>query len=186
MDSKASKQLKLQLLILRTQSGCEFAFRELFNSFKGLTFNHLNTLLSQNDVEDIQQQVWFKVYQNVSKLSSPFGFKKWLMQITHRVAIDHLKKTKNFTSNHDEEISSLEQDFESELTLDLPSDFHNLHIAIHDLPFDHKEVILLFYWQEFTCFEIGQILNCSTGTVKSRLFHAREKLQFKKSVQIYK
>jgi RNA polymerase sigma-70 factor (ECF subfamily) len=186
MDSKASKKLKLQLLILRTQSGCEFAFKELFHSFKGLTYNYLKTLLNENDAEDAQQQVWLKVYQNISKLFSPYGFKRWLMQITHRVAVDHINKVNKFTASLDDDIENIEQLFENELTVQLPIDFKNLHTALNDLSFEHKEVILLFYWQEFTCIEIAQILNCSTGTVKSRLFHAREKLHFKKLLQIYK
>lgn len=98
MDAQAAKRLKLQLLILRTQSGSESAFKELFNNFNGLTYQYLHSALNQADVDDAQQLVWIKVYQQISKLSSPFGFKRWLMQITHRVALDQAKKTKNINA----------------------------------------------------------------------------------------
>jgi len=180
MDSKAAKRLKLQLLILRTQSGSESGFRELFHSFNGLTFKYLSSLLNEADAQDAQQLVWLKVYQQISKLSSPFGFTRWLMQITHRAALDHLKKNTKATLV---DVSDLDNDegyldrLNNEITIEVPEDFEQLHLAMSKLSFEHKEVLLLFYWQEFTCVEIAQILSCSIGTVKSRLFNARLHLQ---------
>ena len=152
MDSNAAKRLKLQLLILRTQSGSEPGFRELFNSFKGLTLKYLGSLLNEVDTDDVQQQVWFKVYQQISTLSSPFGFKRWLLQITHRSAIDHLKKNKKYKINNETELESHSSFRESETTIQIPKDFESLRIALQKISFDHREVILLFY-----CF-IGKTL----------------------------
>lgn len=181
MDSQTSKRLKLKLLILRTQSGSEAGFKELFNSFKSLTFKYLSSLLNKTDVEDAQQQVWFKVYQQISNLSSPFSFTKWLMQITHRVAFDNLNKNKKFTIESNIENNEVFEEFED--MIEIPKGFEQLYLALGQLSFEHKEVILLFYWQEFTCVEIAQILGCSSGTVKSRLFNARQQLQRLKSIR---
>jgi len=183
MDSNASKRLKLQLLILRTQSGSDSGFRELFDSFKGLTLKYLSSLLSELEKDDVQQQVWFKVYQQISTLSSPFGFKRWLLQITHRTAIDHLKKTRKYTTINETELVNSELFIEDETAKEIPKDFESLRLALKNLSFDHREVILLFYWQDFTCIEIAQIVGCSTGTVKSRLFNARLKLQRNKLIK---
>jgi RNA polymerase sigma-70 factor (ECF subfamily) len=180
MDSSASKRLKLQLLILRTQSGSDSGFRELFDSFKGLTLKYLSSLLNELEVDDVQQQVWFKVYQQISNLSSPFGFKRWLLQITHRSAIDHLKKTKRDIPVNEIEFVSSHPFKEDEI--EIPKDFESLRHALKELSFYHREVVLLFYWQEFTCIEIAQIIDCSIGTVKSRLFNARLQLQRTKSI----
>jgi len=183
MDSKAATRLKLQLLILRTQSGSESGFKELFNSFKGLTFKYLSSLLNEADAQDIQQLVWLKVYQQISNLSSPFGFTRWLMQITHRAAVDHLNKSKKVTLVNDIELESNESLFDDETGIEVPHDFEQLHIAMNKLSFEHKEVLLLFYWQEFSCVEIAQVLSCSPGTVKSRLFNARQQLQRTKTIR---
>jgi len=182
MDSNASKRLKLQLLILRTQSGSDSGFRELFDSFKGLTLKYLSSLLNELERDDVQQQVWFKVYQQISSLSSPFGFKRWLLQITHRSAIDHLKKTKRYISVNEPELLNNVSFIEDDTTIEIPKDFGPLFVAMKNLSFDHREVILLFYWQDFTCIEIAQIIGCSLGTVKSRLFNARQQLQRTKSI----
>jgi RNA polymerase sigma-70 factor (ECF subfamily) len=177
VDIKASEKLKLQLLILRTQSGSETGFKELFNLFKNLTFKYLSSLINEADIDDIQQQVWFKVYQQISNLSSPFGFKRWLIQITHRTALDHIKKKKKYVASDDIESAINDVVLESNNTIKITNNFEQLHIALNHLSFDHKEIILLFYWQEFTCVEIAQILGCTVGTVKSRLFNARQKLK---------
>lgn len=184
MDSNAAKKLKLQLLIIRTQSGCEAGFKELFNSFKGLTFKYLGSLLNEADIEDAQQLVWIKVYQQISRLSSPFGFKRWLIQIAHRVAIDYLNRSKNVIQPNDALAEENEPPLTEDITIEVPQDFEHLYKAMDKISFEHKEVILLFYWQEFTCAEIAQILNCSVGTVKSRLFNARQHLQNTKSINI--
>jgi len=177
MDSKASKNLKLQLLIIRTQSGSESGFKELFYSFKNLTLKYLSSLLDEADIEDAHQLVWIKVYQQISKLSSPFGFKRWLMQITHRVAVDHLTRSKKHKQTNTSHIDASKHASVDDITIEVPKNFEQLYVAMSQLSFDHKEIILLFYWQEFTCVEIAQILNCSVGTVKSRLFSARQCLQ---------
>ena len=182
MDSNASKRLKLQLLILRTQSGSDSGFRELFDSFKGLTLKYLSSLLNELEIDDVQQQIWFKVYQQISNLSSPFGFKRWLLQITHRSAIDHLKKTKRHITVNETELVNSDPFIENETAIEIPKDFESLRLALKKLSFDHREVVLLFYWQDFTCIEIAQIIGCSIGTVKSRLFNARLQLQRTKSI----
>lgn len=182
MDSYASERLKLQLLILRTQSGSDSGFRELFDSFKGLTFKYLSSLLNELERDDVQQQVWFKVYQQISSLSSPFGFKRWLLQITHRSAIDHLKKTKRYITVNEPELLNNVLFIEDDTAIEIPKDFEPLLIALKNLSFNHREVIFLFYWQDFTCIEVAQIIGCSIGTVKSRLFNARLQLQRTKSI----
>jgi len=180
MDCKSTGKLKLQLLILRSQSGCESGFQELFGLFKGYTFKYLSTLLGQIDAEDVQQQVWFKVYQQLPSLSNPYGFKRWLTQVAHRAALDHLKVNRKHRDSVDPEVEV--QDLDKTPQVKIPQDFERLHKALNKLSFEHKEVILLFYWQEFTCVEIAQILNCNVGTVKSRLFNARQQLQRYESI----
>ncbi|WP_448548304.1 RNA polymerase sigma factor [Thalassotalea fusca] len=180
MDCKSTSKLKLQLLILRAQSGCESGFQELFGLFKGYTFKYLNTLLGQTDAEDVQQQIWFKVYQQLPSLSNPYGFRRWLTQIAHRAALDHLKLNKKHVVSFEPEVEV--QGLDKTFQINIPQNFELLHKALNKLSFEHKEVILLFYWQEFTCVEIAQILNCNVGTVKSRLFNARQQLQRYESI----
>jgi RNA polymerase sigma-70 factor (ECF subfamily) len=174
-----NKNIKLQLLILRTQAGCDRGFRELYDSFYKITRNYLSQLLPISEIDDIQQHVWLTVYQKISTLSTPFGFTKWLITITHRVAIDQLKKSNTYESRH-EVVEKLETiDFTKQDITNIKSDieYNLLYEALNKIPIQQKEVILLYYWQEFSCPEISQIVGCSIGTVKSRLFNARQSLE---------
>ena len=176
MESKADRRLKIQLLILRAQAGSESGFRDLFDMFKGLTCSYLNQLFNEIDRDDVQQQVWLKVYQQLPKLNSPYGFKRWLLQITHSVAFDHLKQSNRHYEVFTDNCIESEQIIDEKLMSELHDNFDSLHAAINKLSFEHKEVVLLFYWQDFNCSDIAQILSCSVGTVKSRLFSARQYL----------
>ncbi|MGB5782052.1 MAG: sigma-70 family RNA polymerase sigma factor, partial [Eudoraea sp.] len=57
------------------------------------------------------------------------------------------------------------------------SDLVKIYTAIKGLPRDQQVVLRLFYLEEYSLREISEILNKSEGTVKSRLYHAREKLK---------
>lgn len=108
------------------------------------------------------------------------------MKITHRLAIDHLTKENKYQQLA-LNVSDMAQgaDF-SELLKTGTLSYKRLYGAIDGLSIDHKEVIMLFYWQDFSCSQIAQILCCSSGTVKSRLFTAREILEKKQQITSYR
>lgn len=177
MDIYAANNLKVQIIVLRAQSGSKSAFKELYELFHQATFKYLVSLINEADAQDVNQRVWLKVYQQLTKLVSPFGFKRWLMQMAHREAIDLLRRERKYSAFEQVDEQNVEQQATLVTTFELPTDYEHLHAAIKSLPFTQKEVLLLHYWQDFSCIEIAHILSCSEGTVKSRLFNARQKLQ---------
>lgn len=176
MDLTTTKSLKLQLIIVRAQSGDDAGFRALYDRFCGMTLNYLTQIIGMKNAEDVQQQLWFKVYQELVNLSNPFSFKSWLMQIAHRTAMDFLRKEKRYV----QKIQNIESEENSDLFNEkeklCPELLEHLHLSLNKLGQQHREVLILFYWHELTCVEIANILQNSIGTVKSRLFHARQKL----------
>ena len=184
MTLNKGTNLKLSLLILRAQTGDHRAFTELYALFKLSSFQYIRSLssVSVDVVDDINQQVWLKVYQKISKLNSPFGFTKWLMVITRREVLAYLRKNKGEVIADDFEALDLRESYEREsyeqaflAETDL-RDFNWLTEKIYQLPFEHKEVLLLHYWQELSCLDIAEIVQVPEGTVKSRLFKARKSL----------
>ena len=96
------------------------------------------------------------------------------MQIVTRKSIDYLNK-----NNRDREKL---KDYYNEPKVDndldhKESDLIKVHEAIKGLPQDQQVVLRLFYLEEYSLKEISEILDKSEGTVKSRLYHAREKLK---------
>ncbi len=92
IGSRNKEVLRLHLIVLRCQAGDEAAFRELYDRFGKRTLLYLQNLLESREAEDVQQEVWLSVYNKISGLSNPKGFRTWLYQMTRNRTIDLLRK----------------------------------------------------------------------------------------------
>ncbi|WP_341502113.1 sigma-70 family RNA polymerase sigma factor [Gallaecimonas sp. GXIMD4217] len=173
---KESPQLSLR--VLRAQAGCQQSFNALYQQFSGLTAGYLRQLgMVAADVDDLQQQLWLKAYRRLSSLGSVYAFKSWLLQIARGVAVDALRR-----APHREE--SLEAEPGLLFEPAPPSrQLAPVKAALAGLPPAQREVTYLFYWQELSCLDIARIVGCSVGTVKTRLYHARQRLARLPSIQ---
>jgi len=168
----------LQLLVLRTQTGDERAFRQLHQEFGDRTFRYLKGLVGDDVARDVHQEVWLAVYQKISGLANPAAFRTWLYQITRYRALDCLRASKR----RNDVLDDLEGDdgtptipVESvELTL---SEMSALESAVSSLPASQRDAVILRYWEEMSYMEIALVMGCSIGTVRSRLHHAKLKLK---------
>jgi len=167
---------RLFLLVLRCQAGDETAFSRLMEWFGARTLAHLRGLLG-DDADDVQQEVWLAVYMRIGALSNPRAFRTWLFQTTRHRAIDFLRSRKrerelleeaareiDFANAPDEGIGGLDQS--------------SVAAALKDLSPAQREVLLLRYEEDMTYAQIAVIVGCSIGTVRSRLHHAKLRLQY--------
>jgi len=183
MDLSSSTDIQLSLQIIQAQSGCDTAFNALYKRYLPTTIAYLKQVFNSENNEDIAQQVWLKIYQQIKTLQNPYGFKAWLLQITRRTAFSYFEKEKriNQLSDFIDEVVEDEQD-NLPNPLDI-ADLESIHSALDQLSSPQREAVILFYWQELSCYEIAQITGSSIGTVKSRLFHARNILQVNKQIK---
>ncbi|MDR8391168.1 RNA polymerase sigma factor [Aliifodinibius sp. S!AR15-10] len=167
------------LLVVRCQAGDQKAFEQLYELFGDKTLRYLKGLLEGETARDIQQEVWLTVYRQISELMNPRGFRTWLYRITHRQAIDQLRTSRrrltlkeNIAAKKDERTSTFDIDelFKAEDEEDLKS-------TLDQLPAPHREVIVLKYWEGMSYEEIGLIIGCPVGTVRSRLYYAKQKIE---------
>ncbi len=125
--------------------------------------------------KDIAQDSWRVIINKMNTLEDTNKFGSWGLAIVTRKSIDWLRKEKRNFNN-------LKEYYESKKTIteivdqDL-DEIQKLKYAIASLPKGQQIVIRLFYTEEYSLNEICEILNLSKGTVKSRLFYAREKLK---------
>ena len=125
--------------------------------------------------KDIAQESWVVIVDKLDTLEDVDKFKSWAIQIVKRKALDYLRKKQRQTKHltfYKEDV-----DFEENLEESTNEKKEKLRIAIKKLTLAHQQVIRLFYVEERSLTEISELLNISVGTVKSRLFHAREKLK---------
>ena len=163
--------MQLNLTIIRAQAGCEKAFTQIYETFSATTASYLSQLgVQRQDLDDVHQHIWLCVYKQLHTLSSPYAFKRWLLRIAHHSAY------KKFKEPSEVEIT---QEFMDSLTCEdefTHTDTEYSLDMLAMLPRHFREVIYLFYWLDMSCVEIGLICDLPSNTVKSRLFHARNKL----------
>ena len=166
---------RLFLLVLRCQAGSEEAFTQLVDWFGGRTLAHLRRLVG-DDAEDVQQEVWLTVYRHLRRLDNPRAFRTWLFQTTRHRAIDFLRARKRERELVEEAARDVEAATIPDDTL-AALDESVLGPALAELPAPQREVLLLRYQEDMNYGEIAVVAGCSIGTVRSRLHHARRRLQ---------
>ena len=186
----ASSSLKEQqeTLILRCQSGDRQAFMELVQTHQNMVFSILYRMLKdREDVEDLAQEVWVKVYQSIRKLKSPAAFRSWLHRIALNAFRDRMRQKGNHIAFSLDDAFQMDNGDSIQLEMESPGLLpeeellqgewqEHLEAAIMDLPLSHRAVIVMREIQGLTYDEIADAMDISLGTVKSRIARAREKL----------
>jgi RNA polymerase sigma-70 factor (ECF subfamily) len=163
------------LLILEYRTGKKRALSLLIDRYHQRLCRH--SFMYTQDMsasKDIVQDSWQVILYKLEGLRDPNSFGSWAMRIVTRKSLDYLKKR----AHHRESISSLQPeviDIESQEGKE--SELIKLNKAIRELPKDQQMVLRLFYTQDYSLKEISNILELPVGTVKSRLYNAREKLK---------
>ena len=131
------------------------------------------------ECEDIIQEVFITCYQNFAKFRHNASYKTWLIRITINKCRDHRKRWSIKNLIYKPEIYSLNtsHSFENEYIQQLDS--KEIIKQIASLSGKHKEVLILYYYQEMNMKEISEVLNISINTVKSRLLRGKEALKRK-------
>ena len=125
--------------------------------------------------KDIAQECWQIIMEKLHTLQKPSSFKSWALRIVYSKSLDALRDINRKRLNDSDykmtKISVVEDDKEhTELK-------EALLKAIQALPEQQQVVLRLFYTENYSLKDISKLLDISVGTIKSRLFHAREKLK---------
>lgn len=171
------KQDKLSdaILVLRCQKRDESAFRELVNRWQPHLYYYLRRIVeNQNAVWDILQETWLAVFQGIRKLQDPRKFPAWVYQISHHKAVSLLRKENRYVQMTDEQMNVYSQN--NTFVLPAQDQAEIVHELLQKLKLTHREVLTLFFLEGFSLKEMARIIGVSEGTVKSRLYYAKQKL----------
>ena len=120
------------------------------------------------------QDVWLRVLRGIVRLREPSRLRSWLFGIAHRALMDRLRVKYANVPLADVDLAGLPApSADDEVTADLEV----LEDALTRLPVVEREVLTLFYLRELTLLEVADTLQVPEGTVKSRLFRARNLLR---------
>lgn len=128
--------------------------------------------------EDLFQEVFIKAYYNLDKFRGESSIKTWLIRITINVAKDHLKSAYQrrvvpMTEGMEETLEA-EDAYEAVDNADRDAQVKR---AVMTLPESYREVVMCIYYREMSVAETAALLGVAEGTIKSRLFRAREQLK---------
>ncbi|SHJ21431.1 RNA polymerase, sigma-24 subunit, RpoE [Geosporobacter subterraneus DSM 17957] len=186
-------------LIEKSQQGDIESFELLIKEYQKLAFNIAYRMLGNTeDAADATQDAMIKVYKSINSFKGNSSFSTWLYRIVTNTCLDELRKRKkDKTLSYDRGIETEEGTLEREIpdTRNIPEEaverkeqLQDLVEAINRLPEQHKTVIVLRDIKGFSYEQIAEILDCSQGTIKSRISRARMALKenMQKNTELYK
>lgn len=176
MSDEAERMFQ-RLLVLRCQTGDEDAYRELVARFSPRLRYFLRKLVGQTDrADDLAQEVWLDVLRQLPRLRDVAAFKAWLYRIAHgKVLLDWRRNSRMpATTPGVEQLAEPSQPDDSVFSAE---DAQQIHLALDQLEPAHREVLVLRFLEELSYEEIGQIVDCPLGTVRSRIHYAKTALQ---------
>jgi len=159
----------LEVLVKAAQQGDRGAFEQLVGRTHKMLRKVALPLLPASQVEDALQETYVLMFQKLHYLKEPLAFRSWLSRIALSTCYDLLRKAKP-----SETLSDLRGEA---VHPEEPLDVVAIRRALAKLKKKDRNILILREYLDASYEEIGDILDLSPGTVKSRLFYARKKLK---------
>jgi len=171
MNNRSNKILD-ELLVLHAQDGdnksLELLVKRWHKKLVGYCYKQTNDLEAS---KDLVQESWQAIIKGIKSLKDPAKFRIWAFRIVHNKVISWIRERQK------ERILEQEVVQEIEYSMGEEPDFGPIRRAIDKLPNEQKTILTFFYQHNYSLKEISEILNINVGTVKSRLYHARQKVK---------
>lgn len=175
-------------LVRRAQRGDLDAYDELVRRYQERIYATLYHMTANHeDANDLAQETFIKAFQALPSFKGGSSFYTWVYRIAVNKTINFLKQRKNrthmslndldFNAEHDPDLVALISDKTPRRAANLSELQGKLNEAMLKLSEPHRLVVTLHDVQGLAHEEIAQIMDCNVGTVRSRLFYARQQLQ---------
>jgi RNA polymerase sigma-70 factor (ECF subfamily) len=166
---------KLEIIVLRCQNGETDAFEELFERYQPRLKYYIRRLdETGTNTDDTLQDIWLTVFRKIHKLKDARSFPIWLYRIARNKVYGRFRHKQKFVRLPKEEHLPELGDDEHVFSAD---DAERLHKALNNIQPYHREVITLCFLEQLSYQAIAEIVGCSLGTVKSRIYFAKKSLR---------
>ena len=172
-------------LVAGAARGVEGSFEELVNRYQRPISAYVYRMVGDYDAAlDLTQEIFIKVYASLARYRPEFKFSTWIYKIAHNAAIDHLRRTssreRSLTTGTEGDNYELPLEADG-LTPEQQSEREErrgeIEMVVQSLPTAYRELIVLRHSQDLTYEEIVEVTGLPLGTVKNRLFRAREMMR---------
>ena len=173
-------------LVTRAVAGREDGFEELVRRYQRPIAAYVYRMVGDYEAAlDLTQEVFIKVYNSLRRYRSEFKFSTWIYKIAHNSAVDHLRRYGTRAA------TALTGEFEGE-QYELPLESRRpspeqesekaerraeIEQVVRGLPIAYRELVMLRHSQDMSYDEISEVTGLPLGTVKNRLFRARETMR---------
>jgi len=175
-------------LVQRVQTGDVAAFDRLVVKYRERVLGVIYNMTSnREDAADLAQDAFIKAFQSIKRFQGQSSFFTWLYRIAVNATLTHLRKNRfrtffSFEKIHEEDkntelIAKLTDKNGADRDLYVKELQAKLNEAMQKLSIKHRTVVTLFEIDNLSHEEIAGIMNCSVGTVRSRLHYAKQLLQ---------
>jgi RNA polymerase sigma-70 factor (ECF subfamily) len=187
-SEEASAPTEEMELVNRARVGDLWAYDELVKRYQERIYATVYHMTSNHeDANDLAQESFVKAFQALKSFKGGSSFYTWLYRIAVNKTINFLKQRKNrqhislndldFNAEHDPDLVALISDKTPRREAGLAELQEKLNAALLKLSESHRLAVVLHDVQGLSHEEIAKIMQCNIGTVRSRLFYARQQLQ---------
>jgi RNA polymerase sigma-70 factor (ECF subfamily) len=188
MEEVVAAPVEESVLVGRAREGDLAAYDDLVRRYQERIYATLYHMTSNHeDANDLAQEAFIKAYSALKSFKGGSSFYTWVYRIAVNKTINFLKQRKNkyqmslddmdFNTEHNPDLVALISDKTPRRDLNLSELQENLNVAMQKLSESHRLVVTLHDVQGLSHEEIAKIIGCNIGTVRSRLFYARQQLQ---------
>ena len=172
-------------LVATATTGVEGSFEELVRRYQRPISAYVYRMVGDYEAAlDLTQEIFIKVYGSLARYRSEFKFSTWIYKIAHNSAVDHLRRN----AGRERSLSSGIEGDQYELPIESGSLSPEqeserrerrleIEAVVRSLPTAYRELIVLRHSQDLTYEEIVEVTGLPLGTVKNRLFRAREMMR---------
>jgi RNA polymerase sigma-70 factor (ECF subfamily) len=172
-------------LVATAAQGLEGGFEELVRRYQRPISAYVYRMVGDYDCAlDLTQEIFIKIYASLSRYRPEFKFSTWIYKIAHNAAIDHLRRNagrersiNNGTESEPPQLIIESKGLSPEQQSELEERRMEIESVVRLLPTAYRELIVLRHSQDLTYEEIVEVTGLPLGTVKNRLFRAREMMR---------
>jgi RNA polymerase sigma-70 factor (ECF subfamily) len=180
---------QINQLIQKALKGDEKAYNALLKRYQHGIYNMIYQMIkNKEETEDLVQETFIKAFHSLDSYNDQYAFSTWLYKIAFNNCIDSIRKRKLRTFSIDQTIVLKEGEVRHQIPAESPGPEGKLLFlerkkliqkAVNSLPERYRRVIILRHQEDRSYDEISEILGIPLGTVKARIFRAREMLKKK-------
>jgi RNA polymerase sigma-70 factor, ECF subfamily len=175
-----------QELVKAAQGGDMAAFEELVGRHRDKIYARAYTMMrNEEEAIDLSQEAWVKGWQRLAQFHGESSFGTWMTRIVINLCLDQLRRQKRQRAESldemNEELGGVERQMPF-ITVNPTEGLERAELrqridgALSQLSYEHRTVLVLHEFEEMEYKQIAKVMECSIGTVMSRLFYARRKL----------